>query len=695
MTLGHAESRLSGRFGKRGYMRRVSGRVGTALLAASMAVPVAGLQAALTARGAGAAATTYANAAIVAPYNIAAGPDGALWFTNVNDDDSGSIGRITSTGTVTSFSDPSTRLGQPDPDGTPANPQGIALGPDGALWVANSGNDSIGRITSAGGVVTQYFDPSISGPADIAAGSDGALWFTNNNSDSIGRITSDGTVTNYTDATIAGPSGIAAGPDGALWFTNSDANSIGRITTAGTVTSYTSPSIVYPTDITAGPDGALWFVSFGDSDSNDSIGRVTTSGIVTVFTDPGVAEPAGIAVGPDRALWFTNTAGGFQGSGSIGRITTRGKFYSYVYPGMSFPLGITAGPDGAVWFTNDAVDGSASIGRITTKTPPTTVPERAARSRGCSVGQRRREGQLARTGRERSFGHHDLPPAGVHRQRPTEALVRQRDQDDRDRDGTEEGQDLPVPDRRDERGGHRSLVTDVRDGHDGRSEKAREHERHAADPGNAAGQLHCTGRQRGGDHQVHRRVHLDQGRCEEAQDRQDQPDRCRRSHTGREVPVHRLGKEHSRRRATIRPIAGESRIDPARFRRRAAPRVPVHRARRSDAFGGRPRPTPNCWLSARSRMTRDDRTHRGHGAAQMTIATRCRRAGVVLRWSTRHPVGVDPDVPGVGNDSSPASRRLPPRSRPRRHAAERRAEPSRSPRRHSHPSKYSGALGGR
>ena len=66
---------------------------------------------------------------------IAAGPDGALWFTN---DKNNSIGRITTSGTVTN--DTGTGISQP---------QGIAAGPDGALWFTNDGNTSIGRITTS------------------------------------------------------------------------------------------------------------------------------------------------------------------------------------------------------------------------------------------------------------------------------------------------------------------------------------------------------------------------------------------------------------------------------------------------------------------------------------------------------------------------------------------------------------------
>ena len=109
-------------------------------------------------------------------------------------------------------------------------PAAITTGPDGALWFTNHDNNSIGRITT-GGVVTNYTGAGISGPFGITAGPYGALWFTNDDNNSIGRITTGGLVTNYTGTGINEPYGITTGPDGALWFTNisADSNSIGRI----------------------------------------------------------------------------------------------------------------------------------------------------------------------------------------------------------------------------------------------------------------------------------------------------------------------------------------------------------------------------------------------------------------------------------------------------------------------------------
>ena len=150
---------------------------GLALVAAVLfAVPVAAFEAAVVAHAAGAAVTDFAFPGDVG--DITAGPDGALWF--VNDPiqkGTGSIGRITTAGVVTTFPSASLSL-----------PFGIAPGPDGALWFADFRSDAIGRITTAG-AITFYTDPSIAEPEGIVAGPDGAMWFANSANKSIGRIT--------------------------------------------------------------------------------------------------------------------------------------------------------------------------------------------------------------------------------------------------------------------------------------------------------------------------------------------------------------------------------------------------------------------------------------------------------------------------------------------------------------------------
>src|SRR4051812_10390691 len=85
-----------------------------------------------------------------------------------------------------------------------ARPAGIAAGPDGALWFTE-GAQKIGRITTAG-ALTEFALPAA--PADIAPGPDGALWFTEQSAHRIGRITTAGAVTEFALPADSAPGSI-------------------------------------------------------------------------------------------------------------------------------------------------------------------------------------------------------------------------------------------------------------------------------------------------------------------------------------------------------------------------------------------------------------------------------------------------------------------------------------------------------
>jgi hypothetical protein len=187
---------------------------------------------------------------------------------------------------------------------TPAsNPNYITAGPDGALWFSELAANQIGRVTTAG-VFTEYGIPTPKrGPYGITAGPDGALWFVEYNGNNIGRITTAGAIAEYAIPTPAsGPLSITAGPDGALWFVEYGGNNIGRITAGGVIAEYALPAVLYGSNnIAAGPDGALWFAEYGGSgNSSAKIGRINMAGVVTEYalpasiTAPYAIAPAGI-----------------------------------------------------------------------------------------------------------------------------------------------------------------------------------------------------------------------------------------------------------------------------------------------------------------------------------------------------------------------------------------------------------------
>jgi streptogramin lyase len=203
---------------------------------------------------AGVVPNRYATGITGFPGEIATGADGNLWFTetdsDLNEPNDHKIARITPEGTVTKYEIPD------EPGQNQNGPRDIAAGPDGKLWFT-LGPDGIGRIDPNApdpeATITRFTAGITGNPNGIIAGPDGNLWFTG--SGTVGRITPSGAATEFSAGTSDDPTGIVAGPDGNLWFTEFFSQRIGRINTGVDPARFADPArIEVPASgITNGP----------------------------------------------------------------------------------------------------------------------------------------------------------------------------------------------------------------------------------------------------------------------------------------------------------------------------------------------------------------------------------------------------------------------------------------------------------
>ncbi len=268
------------------------------------------------------------------PYQITAGPDGNLWFTESG---TGSVGKITPDGTVTEY-----KIRKD------SGPYGITVGPDGNIWfterypLGEFGDTYIAKLTTDGHL-TEYRVPTpFAQPWDITTGPDGALWFTEEDIDLIGRVTTDGAFTEYSNQTCCYPTEITS-DGGFLWFTEEQGPAIVSMSTDGAVEVRSYPDrtdLAYA--IATGSDGNVY--------SSDIIGphvvRVSPGGVGEQKVRGSQTGVAGLSMGPDGRLWFTE-----NDSSDVGAIDlSTGATVRYLaLPADRRPIGITAGPDGNIW----------------------------------------------------------------------------------------------------------------------------------------------------------------------------------------------------------------------------------------------------------------------------------------------------------------------------------------------------------
>jgi hypothetical protein len=224
-----------------------------------------------------------------------------------------------------------------------SEPFGLAAAPDGTVYVSDAGDaDRIRRITPDGFVVTiagwrHGFadgvgpDARFSTPSAIALGADGTLYVADTGNNAIRRVTPDGRVTTYAgdgtpgyrdgpaaSAQFNGPIGIAIDRDGRVLVADSYNDRIRIIDRAGTVSTL------------AGAGGPGW-----------TEGSASTAQFHT---------PSGVAVLPSGDVIVADTGNGAIRKVSGGIVTTPAWIPG---EGLWRPVGIAAAATGEVYVTDD------------------------------------------------------------------------------------------------------------------------------------------------------------------------------------------------------------------------------------------------------------------------------------------------------------------------------------------------------
>ena len=311
-----------------------------------------------TVGGYGSADGTGSDARFGRPFGVAVDGSGNVFVADVimEDINNGTIRKISPGGAVTSLAGGALSRGSADGVGSAASfqlPMGIAVDGSGILFVADWGNGTIRKITAAG-VVTTFAGlarshGSVDGtgsaarfshPSGVAVDGSGNVFVADSFNHTIRKITAAGVVTTF--AGLAGslgsadgagsaarfsiPSGLAVDGSGNVFVADSYNHTIRKITAAGVVTTVaglagsdgsvdgtgSAARFSYPSGVAVDGSGNVFVADRG----NHTIRKITAAGVVT--TVAGVAGSSGNASGTGSAARFYVPSGvAVDGSGNV------------------------------------------------------------------------------------------------------------------------------------------------------------------------------------------------------------------------------------------------------------------------------------------------------------------------------------------------------------------------------------------
>jgi len=240
---------------------------------------------------AGAGGTTFNG-----PAGVALDSSGNVYVADQNNNE---IEKITPSGVVSVFAG-STTAGNVNNTGTLARfhgPTGIAVDSSDNIWVSDSGNNEIRKITpsavvttwagtgSAGNVNNTGTNASFNDPVGIAVDSAGDLYVADFRNNEIRKINSQDVVSTFVAASagLSGPYGVALDPAGNMYVTDSANQAIRMVTPNAVVTTIagggTAPhngtgsaaGFNYPFGIVMDASGNLYVGDFADNEIRELV----------------------------------------------------------------------------------------------------------------------------------------------------------------------------------------------------------------------------------------------------------------------------------------------------------------------------------------------------------------------------------------------------------------------------------------
>jgi tripartite motif-containing protein 71 len=265
-------------------------------------------------------------------------------------------------------------IGAQEPVGQFNLPRGVAVAPDGTVYVADTDNHRIQRFSASGAFLGAWgaqgsSEGQFSFPSSVAVAPDGTVYVADSGNHRIQRFSATGAFLGAWGAGGSGdgqfsfPSSVAVAPDGTVYVADTDNNRIQRFSATGTFLgtwgSYGIGDGQFrsPSGVAVASDGTVYVADT----ENHRIQRFSANGaFLGAWGSHGSGDgqfrfPGGVAVAPDGTVYVANRKYDVQRFSATGAFL--GKWSGTGDGNLSRIRGVAVAPDGTVY----VVDGDNHV----------------------------------------------------------------------------------------------------------------------------------------------------------------------------------------------------------------------------------------------------------------------------------------------------------------------------------------------
>jgi ELWxxDGT repeat protein len=204
-------------------------------------------------------------------------------------------------------------------------PQGIFLDSEYNIYIADTGNNAIKKLSSRG-IITTILDTGLSSPSGVVVNADGTVFITDTGNNCIKMISKDGIVSTFASV-LNGPTGITIDSSGSVYFADTYAGSIKVI--YPNMTLATIFTRTYPQGVVVDNSNNVYALL-----NQEVIKLNTVSGVATTLLN-GLYSPRGLAIDTFGTLYIVETF-----KNLVYKITSNGMVTTIKLKGVNWPYGI-------------------------------------------------------------------------------------------------------------------------------------------------------------------------------------------------------------------------------------------------------------------------------------------------------------------------------------------------------------------